>query len=123
MTTPVPADFVAVTPDNGILKRVIQEGKGNTPDNGVTAVVHYVGTLYPTGEHFDSSRSRGKPFTFPLGAGRVIKGWDIGVKTMRPGEIAEFILAPDYAYGSQAVGNVIKANSTLKFEVEAIEFQ
>ncbi|RKP27548.1 hypothetical protein SYNPS1DRAFT_26798 [Syncephalis pseudoplumigaleata] len=128
--------YTALTPDNGVQKRVLVNGNGDLPKDGVLASVHYVGTLYPNGAKFDSSRDRGKPFQFKLGAGKltcilslprsfaaplrpsgqVIQGWDIGVKTMRPGEKADFILAPKYAYGDRSVSNLIPANSTLRFE-------
>ncbi|RKP05069.1 hypothetical protein THASP1DRAFT_20266, partial [Thamnocephalis sphaerospora] len=79
--------------------------------------VDYTGTLFPSGEQFDSSTRRGT-FKFDLGRGAVIRGWDVGVATMRVGEKAEFILAPNYAYGARGAPPRIPPNSTLKFEVE-----
>lgn len=84
--------------------------------------VHYVGTLL-NGTKFDSSRDRGKPFVFRLGVQEVIRGWDEGVAQMSVGETAKLICPPEYAYGKQAVGNLIPANSTLHFEVELLSFK
>lgn len=81
--------------------------------------MHYVGRL-ESGEQFDSSRDRGKPLTFTLGAREVILGWDIGVSTMRVGERAEFRIHPDYAYGSSGAGHAIPPNATLIFDIELL---
>ena len=103
--------------------KTIKEGDGvNRPKPGNRVTVHYTGTL-TNGKKFDSSRDRNSPFTFNLGKGEVIKGWDEGVAKMSLGERAEITCPPDYAYGKQAVGGIIPANSTLMFDVELISFK
>ncbi len=100
----------------------ITEGTGATPQPGQTAVVHYVGTLL-TGTKFDSSRDRGAPFSFPLGQGRVIKGWDEGVATMKVGGVRKLTIPPELGYGARGAGGVIPPNATLVFEVELMDVQ
>ena len=101
----------------------IQPGKGSKPKKGSTVTVHYTGTL-TNGKKFDSSVDRNKPFTFKLGVGQVIRGWDEGVAQMDVGEKARIICPPDYAYGNQDVGNgLIPPNSTLVFEVELLSYK
>ena len=95
-------------------------GEGPEATAGKTVSVHYTGTL-TNGKKFDSSLDRGQPFKFPLGAGRVIKGWDQGVAGMKVGGKRKLTIPPELAYGSQAVGgDLIPANSTLVFEVELL---
>ncbi len=95
-------------------------GKGAEAVSGHEVTVHYVGTL-TNGKKFDSSRDRGTPFTFALGAGQVIKGWDLGVAGMKVGGKRKLTIPPELAYGSQTVGGgLIPANSTLIFEVELL---
>lgn len=84
--------------------------------------VHYIGTLESDGSEFDSSRSRNKPFNFVLGQGQVIQGWDLGVATMKKGELAKFTLSPEYAYGESGSPPKIPANATLVFEVELLSW-
>ena len=92
---------------------------GDVPQAGQTVAVHYTGTL-KDGSVFDSSRSRGQPLEFQLGAGMVIKGWDLGVASMRVGERALLTIAPEYAYGNRGAGGVIPPNATLIFDVELV---
>lgn len=99
---------------------VVGSGPEATPGQMVT--VHYVGAL-PDGTVFDASTNRGQPFTFQLGAGQVIRGWDEGVAGMKVGGKRRLVIPPDMAYGSQAVGGVIPANATLLFEVELLAVQ
>jgi peptidylprolyl isomerase len=94
-------------------------GAGAVPQRGRTVTVHYTGWL-TDGTKFDSSRDRSEPFRFPLGEGRVIRGWDEGVATMRVGGKRRLILTPDLGYGSRGIGP-IPPNSTLIFDVEALE--
>jgi len=110
-----------ITPDGGVKKKLLVKGEGWTkPPKGSEVHVHYVGTLLD-GTKFDSSRDRGEPFVFKLGEGQVIKGWDLGVATMHKGEKCMLTCKPEYAYGSQSMGN-IPANSTLQFEVELLNW-
>lgn len=103
--------------DGGVLKEIVKEGTGDeTPGNASFVRVHYVGTLLD-GTKFDSSRDKKQPFQFDLGLGQVIKGWDIGVATMRKGEVANFTIAPEYAYGEPGSPPSIPPSATLKFEV------
>lgn len=94
-------------------------GTGADAVAGKTVTAHYVGTL-ANGTKFDSSIDRGQPFSFSLGAGQVIKGWDIGIQGMKIGGKRRLVISPEFGYGSQAVGGVIPANSTLVFEVELL---
>ncbi|PJI38894.1 FKBP-type peptidyl-prolyl cis-trans isomerase [Ferrovibrio sp.] len=100
-------------------------GNGATAQPGQTAIVHYTGWLSVAGEkgrQFDSSRTRGQPFSFPLGGGRVIKGWDEGVVGMKVGGQRSLIIPPQLGYGAQgAGGGVIPPNATLIFDVELID--
>lgn len=121
MTT---GEALDITPDldGGVLKTIIKEGEGfSTPTSGCTVVVHYEGKL-TDGTVFDSSRDK-QPFEFDLGKGSVIKAWDIGVATMKKGEIAKFECQPKYAYGSQGSPPKIPPNATLIFEVEMISWK
>ncbi|XP_047445548.1 peptidyl-prolyl cis-trans isomerase Fkbp12-like [Mugil cephalus] len=105
----------------GVDVLTVRPGDGNTfPQKGRTVTVHYVGTL-TNGKKFDSSRDRGEPFTFKLGAGEVIRGWDEGVAQMSLGQVAKLTCSPDFAYGSRGYPPIIPANSTLIFEVELLK--
>ena len=104
---------------SGLEYEDIREGEGEMPTHGQTAVVHYVGTL-TNGTKFDSSRDRGKPFEFPLGLGRVIKGWDEGVATMKVGGLRKLTIPSHLGYGANGAGGVIPPNATLVFELELI---
>ncbi|OAF69652.1 Rotamase [Intoshia linei] len=108
--------------DNGILKTIIKEGRGNTVGKDVNVNVHYVGTLQD-GTEFDSSRKRNDFFKFKVGAGSVIKAWDLGVASMKIGEICNLKCAPQYAYGKNGSPPTIPANATLNFEIELISLE
>ena len=104
----------------GLKYKVITPGTGATPKKGDTVIVHYTGTL-EDGTKFDSSRDRNSPFSFKLGVGQVIKGWDEGLSIMRVGDRYTLIIPPDLGYGARDVGNgLIPANSTLVFDVELL---
>jgi FKBP-type peptidyl-prolyl cis-trans isomerase len=96
------------------------EGTGAEAVAGKTVDVHYVGKL-ADGKKFDSSRDRGRPFSFPLGAGRVIAGWDQGVAGMKVGGVRELVIPPELGYGASGAGGVIPPNATLHFEVELLK--
>lgn len=97
-------------------------GTGASPKTGQTAVVHYTGWLLD-GKKFDSSKDRGQPFTFAVGRGQVIKGWDEGVATMKVGGVRKLIIPPDLGYGARGAGGAIPPNATLTFEVELLEIR
>lgn len=113
---------VDVTGDGGVTKTLIKPGAGEVVYQGADVTVEYTGTL-ADGTKFDSSRSREGSFSFELGAGRVIKGWEAGVATMRRGEVAEFEISPQYAYGRRGMPPVIPGNATLTFEIELLDFK
>jgi FKBP-type peptidyl-prolyl cis-trans isomerase len=100
----------------------IRAGVGVEAKAGTTVTVHYVGTL-TDGRKFDSSRDRGQGFTFRLGAGQVIKGWDQGVAGMRIGGIRKLTIPPELGYGARGFPPVIPPNATLLFEVELLAVQ
>jgi FKBP-type peptidyl-prolyl cis-trans isomerase FkpA len=94
-------------------------GDGATAMKGQTVSVHYTGWL-TNGEKFDSSKDRNDPFQFPLGAGRVIRGWDEGVQGMKVGGTRRLTIPPQLGYGAQGAGGVIPPNATLVFDVELL---
>ncbi len=104
---------------NPLKIEISKQGLGPEAKNGDTVLVHYTGTL-EDGTKFDSSFDRGMPFSFTLGAGRVIQGWEFGVLGMRTGEKRKLTIAPELAYGEKGAGNMIPPNATLIFEVELI---
>ena len=113
------SDYIKITDDGGVKKKIIKEGSGDKAAEGNEVKVNYIGKN--GSKIFDQTKD--KPFSFKIGAHSVIKGWEIGVKTMKVGEKAEFIFSPEYAYGKQKVSELIPENSTLNFEIELIEIE
>ncbi len=113
----------------GLTARILRSGDGQVAQAGDNVVVHYTGWLFEgtaednRGGKFDSSVDRGEHFQFPLGAGRVIKGWDQGIEGMAIGELRELTIAPEMAYGDRGAGDVIPPGATLVFEVELFKLQ
>jgi len=118
------ADAQPTTTPSGLQIIDTKVGTGASPRTGQTCVMHYTGWLYANGQKgkkFDSSVDRGEPFEFPIGTGRVIKGWDEGVSTMKVGGKRTLIIPPALGYGGRDVGGgLIPPNSTLAFDVELL---
>ena len=108
--------------DSGLYYKIIREGSGNHPSKGENVSVHYRGML-PDGTVFDSSYQRNEPIVFPLGMGRVIKGWDEGIALLKKGSSAKLVIPSELAYGSRGAGGVIPPDTSLIFEVELIDFR
>ncbi|MBI5855420.1 MAG: FKBP-type peptidyl-prolyl cis-trans isomerase [Nitrospirae bacterium] len=108
-----------VTTESGLQYVDLSVGTGRQAEVGDTATVHYTGWL-ANGTKFDSSVDRNEPFSFRVGAGQVIKGWDEGVGTMRTGGKRKLIIPPDLGYGARGAGGVIPPDATLTFEVELL---
>ena len=127
--------FLALAADDAELPATVDslkiidlvEGTGTKARPGSTVVVHYTGWLYDPaaedgkGKKFDSSVDRGRPFDFPLGAGRVIRGWDAGVAGMSVGGQRRLIIPPKLGYGQRGAGGVIPPGATLLFDVELLD--
>jgi FKBP-type peptidyl-prolyl cis-trans isomerase FkpA len=109
-----------VTTPSGLKYTDTKIGIGAEAKAGQNVSVHYTGTL-TDGKKFDSSKDRGQPFVFPLGAGRVIKGWDEGVAGMKVGGVRRLTIPPQLGYGAAGAGGVIPPNATLIFEVELLD--
>ncbi|XP_031103214.1 peptidyl-prolyl cis-trans isomerase FKBP65-like isoform X2 [Ipomoea triloba] len=110
--------------NEGLKKKILQKGNSwQTPLPGDEVHVHYSGKLHGNGEYFDSSRKKGTPFTFKLGQGEVIKGWDIGIATMRKGERALYTIPPCLGYGKAGSPPIIPPDSTLVFDIEMVSWK
>ena len=118
------------THESGLKSLVLKESENGKPaKKGDKVSVHYTGWLFDEskpdskGTKFDSSRDRGQPFSFNLGAGMVIRGWDEGVALMKVGEARRLIIPANLAYGNRGVGQIIIPNATLVFDVELLDIQ
>lgn len=112
-----------ITTASGLQYEDTVEGSGAVAQAGQRVSVHYTGWLYRdgvVGKKFDSSKDRGQPFAFPLGGGRVIRGWDEGVAGMKVGGTRRLVIPSDLGYGASGAGGVIPPNATLLFEVELL---
>lgn len=116
------AEEAKVTTPSGLQFVDLTLGSGREAHAGETAIVHYTGTL-TDGTKFDSSKDRNSPFSFRLGAGRVIKGWDEGVEGMKIGGIRKLVIPPQLGYGSRGAGSAVPPNATLIFEVELLDLR
>lgn len=114
-----PIKQAAVTTASGLTYIITKHGDGAQLKAGDQVIVNYTGLL-TNGQKFDSSLDRGEPFSFPLGAGRVIKGWDEGVQKLRVGDHATFIIPSSIAYGSRGAGGLIPPDATLIFIIEVV---
>jgi FKBP-type peptidyl-prolyl cis-trans isomerase FkpA len=121
-----------VSPASGVISmqsKELKPGTGEEVTAGKIAVVQYTGWLYDAstadnkGKQFDSSRTSGQAFRFPLGAGQVIKGWDQGVAGMKVGESRRMIIPPDLAYGEGGAGGVIPPGATLVFDIDLVAIE
>lgn len=116
---PPPVDGQPIATASGLQYIEVVVGTGDEAKAGQRVSVHYTGWL-TDGTKFDSSRDRGQPFQFGLGAGQVIKGWDLGVAGMRVGGQRRLIIPPDLGYGVRGAAGVIPPNATLLFDVELL---
>lgn len=111
---------LAFSSENELKITINQNGSGDSAETGMSVSVHYTGRL-EDGTVFDSSIPRGQPFTFTLGAGQVIKGWDLGVEGMKLGEKRSLVIPPHLGYGIRGAGATIPPNATLIFDIELLE--
>ncbi len=120
MTQKPEVEFPGGEPPTDLEVTDLTPGEGDEATGGRTAVVHYVGVAFSTGEEFDSSWDRGDPLTFALGRGQVIAGWDQGVQGMRVGGRRQLVIPPHLAYGDRGAGAVIAPGETLIFVVDLV---
>jgi FKBP-type peptidyl-prolyl cis-trans isomerase len=111
-----------ITTKSGLAYKDLTIGTGQEAKEGDTVTVHYTGRL-KDGTKFDSSVDRDEPFSFRIGAGKVIKGWDEGVAGMKEGGKRKLVIPPDLGYGDRGAGKIIPPNATLAFEVELLKVQ
>ena len=111
------SEYINITDDGKIRKKIIKEGEGEIINENKEVVVNYIGKV--NGKIFQQTKK--EPFHFTIGNNEVIKGWEIGIKTMKKGEKSEFIIEPEYAYGNNTYDNLIPPNSTINFEIELLE--
>lgn len=120
MTEKPEVDFPDGPPPTDLEITDITVGDGAEAKAGDTVQVHYVGVAYSSGEEFDASYNRGAPLAFPLGAGRVIQGWDQGVQGMKVGGRRQLVIPPHLAYGDRGAGGVIAPGETLIFVCDLV---
>ncbi len=120
MTEKPEVDFPGGPPPTDLEISDITIGEGPEARVGDQVLVHYVGVTHSSGEEFDASYNRGAPLNFPLGAGRVIRGWDQGVIGMQVGGRRQLVIPPHLAYGDQGAGGVIAPGETLIFVVDLV---
>ena len=116
-------DFPAGDPPSELETTDITVGTGDEATSGRTAVVHYVGVAFSTGEEFDASWNRGEPFSFRLGAGQVIAGWDRGVQGMKVGGRRKLVIPAELGYGDRGAGSAIAPGETLIFVVDLLDLR
>jgi peptidylprolyl isomerase len=109
----------AVTTESGLTYIITKNGDGEAIKSGDDVIVNYTGLL-TNGAMFDSSITRNEPFSFPVGAGMVIKGWDEGLQVLRIGDHATLVIPPEIGYGASGAGGVIPPNATLIFIIEVL---
>ena len=120
-TTKPEIDFPGDEAPSDLVIEDLKEGDGREAKAGDTVLAHYVGVAHSTGEEFDASWNRGAPLDFPLGAGRVIAGWDSGVTGMKVGGRRKLVIPPHLAYGDRGAGGVIGPGETLIFVVDLVD--
>lgn len=114
-------EFFDPEPPTDLVVTDITVGEGDEAVAGKTVSVHYVGVAHSSGEEFDASYNRGEPLRFPLGAGRVIQGWDQGVQGMKVGGRRQLVIPPHLGYGDRGAGGAIGPGETLIFVVDLLD--
>jgi peptidylprolyl isomerase len=120
-TTKPEIDFPGDEAPSDLVIEDLKEGDGREAKAGDTVLAHYVGVAHSTGEEFDASWNRGAPLDFPLGAGRVIQGWDQGIVGMKVGGRRKLVIPPHLVYGDRGAGGAIKPGETLIFVVDLVD--